>query len=65
MDGGNGTPQGARPLAPGLDLGNNSYWQIMGGMDLDVAGGGSLFNWDQSLDFITGNLGTENVMGGL
>lgn len=42
-----------------LDLGSSFQWQFPGGMDSDMFGGGSLFNWDQSLDVIAGGLGMD------
>jgi hypothetical protein len=42
-----------------LDLGSGFQWQFPGGIDSDMFGGGSLFNWDQSLDVIAGGFGMD------
>jgi len=43
-----------------LDLGGNFQWQYTGGNSLDMMGG-SLLNWDHSLDFIAGGFGMDTL----
>jgi hypothetical protein len=42
-----------------LPLGSIFQWQVPAAMGADMLGAGLMFNWDQSLDLLAGELGMD------